>query len=56
MFYGGATDSPDSTASGVVLSFKDIDGWGSQMAIYNGNAKIRVYEGSNTPGDWNAIT
>lgn len=56
MFYGGATDSPDSTASGVVLSFKDIDGWGSQMAIYNGNIKIRVYEGSNTPGDWNAIT
>lgn len=46
------TGFPDGSAEGIVLSQKTNSLWGTQIAIYNGKARIRGYIGSTTPTDW----
>lgn len=46
------TGFPEGSAEGIVLSQKTNSLWGTQIAIYNGKARIRGYTGSTTPTDW----
>ena len=50
-FGQGSTDAPSSTASGIVISFRDTADWGWQIAIYNSIvAKRQKRQG--TWGSW----
>lgn len=50
-FGTNCTDSPSSTAAGIILSYRDTANWGWQIACYNGILTRRV-KSSGTWGAW----
>lgn len=53
-FFQNATDSPSSSAAGIVLTYRSTANYGWQIALYNGHIAVRA-KSSGTWGTWSLV-